>query len=158
MNKNRRDRRRAASRGAAPASAAASAPPKTMTVSMGGFDGLINALGRIPLLVNRALPHIEGGDLAAAESGLTDALLQVELAKAAILGNLALTTLKAGDIGKCVGYVAIAIDSLTELALDDTELCKMLKVVQASLPEDVPAETPGETPAAGATTGEGNPG
>lgn len=123
------------------------APRKSLKVGMGGFDGLINQLAKIPLLVNRALPLIERGDASKAIGGLTDALIKVELAKASILGNLALAAMKTGDISAAIGYVDIAMESLTELALEETELGKMLAIVQASLPSDV-AETPAMSPTA----------
>lgn len=110
------------------------APRKSITVGMGGFDGLIHQLSGVPLLVNRALPLLERGDAAKASGQLTDALIKVELGKAAILGNLALAAMKAGDIGAAVGYVDIALESLNELGLDETEIYKMLALVHANLP------------------------
>jgi hypothetical protein len=124
---------------------------------MGGFDGLINGLARIPLAVNRALPLIERGQLAPASDQLEAALVAVELGKAAILGNLALAALKAGDVGKCTGYVDIALQSMSELGLEETELGKMLALVHANLPADTAGSG---SPAAsressGDSTGEG---
>lgn len=116
------------------------APRKSITVGMGGFDGLIHQLSNVPLLVNRALPLIERGDVSTASGQLTDALIKVELAKASILGNLALAAMKAGDIGAAVGYVDIALESLNELGLEETEIYKMLALVHANLPGDAPAE------------------
>lgn len=110
------------------------APRKSLTVGMGGFDGLIHQLSGVPLLVNRALPLLERGDVAKASGQLTDALIKVELGKAAILGNLALAAMKAGDIGAAVGYVDIALESLNELGLEETEIYKMLALVHANLP------------------------
>jgi hypothetical protein len=129
--------------------AASGAPRKSLTLGMGGFDGLINALGRVPLDVNRALPLIESGDVAKASTMLTDALIKVELGKASILGNLALAAMKAGDISAATGYVDIALESLTELGLEGTELGKMLALVLANLPSDpAPATTAGDALAA----------
>jgi hypothetical protein len=116
---------------------------------MGGFDGLIHQLANVPLLVNRALPLLERGDAGAASGQLTDALIKVELGKASILGNLALAAMKAGDIGAAVGYVEIALESLNELGLEDTEIYKMLALVHANLP--------GETAEVDDTAGGGEP-
>lgn len=144
MNRNQRRNaargsngsRKSATHGQPNASGAAQngATRKSLTVGMGGFDGLIHDLGRVPLDVNRALPLIERNDLEKADGLLTDALIKVELAKAAILGNLALASMKAGDIEKACGYIDIALESLTELGLEGTELGKMLALVHANLP------------------------
>lgn len=124
-------------------------PQKSLTLGMSGFAGLIHALGRIPRDVNRATPLIERGDLTRGSDLLTDALIQVELAKAAILGNLAFAAIKEGDVGKCTGYVDIALESLTELGLEGTEIALMLALVHKNLPADKPAEgAPAAEPAA----------
>lgn len=123
-------------------------PQKSLTVSMGGFDGLIHALGRIPRDVNRALPMLERGKYAEGTEALTKALVEVELAKAAILGNLAFAAIRSGDVSACTGYVDIALESLTELGLEKTELGVMLALVHANLPADKPAEpAASDTPA-----------
>ena len=88
MSKSTRAARAARSAGNGGA-AKPGAPTKSLTVGMGGFDGLIDALGRIPRDVRRALPLLESGQFTRGSDALTSALVEVELAKAAILGNLA---------------------------------------------------------------------
>lgn len=142
---------------AAGTAAAASSQPKAMTVTMGGFDGLIHKLASVPLLVNRALPLLERGEIVKGADLLTDAVVQVELGKAAILGNLAFAAMKEGDIGKCRAYVEIALESMSAFGLDEhTELGKMLAYVHAHLPAEQTegeAADPAAATAGGATTG-----
>ncbi len=132
-------------------------PRKSLTLGMSGFAGLIHALGRIPRDVNRAIPMIERGQLIAGSDALTSALIQVELAKAAILGNLAFAAMKEGDFGKCTGYVDIALESLTELGLEGTEIAGMLALVHANLPADKPAEGAPATDASATAPADGAP-
>ena len=140
-------------------------PKKVFTVEFSGFAGLVHALARIPLEVNRALPLIEKGELSRAGDMLTDSLVKVELAKAVILGNLAFAAMRAGDVDKVKGFLAIGIDSLEDLGLEDTELGKMFQLVLLQLPPDkdevaavanaVAPDNTGETVAAvPATTGD----
>lgn len=129
-------------------------PPKSLTVGMSGFDGLIQAVGRLPRDVKSALALIDRGQLAKGSDALTTALIQVELAKAAILGNLAFAAMKEGDVGKVTGYIDIALESLTELGLETTEIGKMFALVHANLPADTPSDgAPAATPADGESSG-----
>jgi hypothetical protein len=130
------------------------APPKSLTVGMGGFDLLIDALSGIPAAVKRATQQLEKGQLAQGSDVLTTALCQVELAKAAILGNLAFAAMKAGDVSAVTGYIDIALESMTELGLETTEIGLMFALVHRSLPADKPAAEcgPADTTSSSAPT------
>lgn len=120
------------------------------TVSLSGFDQHIHALSGIPLDVNRALPLIEKGNMEQGSSLLQDSLVKVELAKACILGNLAFAAMKAGDNESALGYLAVAVDSLDDLGLEDNEIAQMLNLAYTQLSgASKPAATTGETAAEG---------
>lgn len=126
-------------------------PPKSLTIGMSGFDGLIDALANLPRVVKRANRLLERGELAEGTDALQKALIKVELAKASILGNLAFAAMKAGDVGTVTGYIDIALESLTELGLETSEIGLMFALVHANLPADKPAEEGEPKPADGST-------
>lgn len=109
--------------------------PKSVTLEMKGFPQVVNALGSIPGAVKFATRKIDRGDVAGGSEALVSSLAKVELAKAVILSNLAFASMKAGDIGQATGYVEIALESLTELGMDDTDVAGMLKVAYSCLPD-----------------------
>lgn len=125
-------------------------PKRVFTVEMTGFAGIIHALGRLPLDYNRALPLIERGEVEKGADKLKELLVKVEMAKAVLMGNLAFTAMKQGDISSVRGYLDVGYESMKELGLEGSELGKMYAVVLAQLPPDTGDETDG-TAADGAT-------
>ncbi len=113
---------------------------KTLTLKMQGFPEVVNALGGVPGAVKFAGRKIERGDVAGGSEVLVAALAKLELAKGVILSNLAFASMQAGDIGQATGYVEIALESLAELGMEDTEVAGMLKVAYACLPAEFKSE------------------
>ncbi len=109
---------------------------KTVTLHMKGFPGVVNALGSVPGAVKFATRKIEQGDVPGGSEALVAALAKVELAKCVILSNLAFASMQVGDIGQCTAYVEIALESLLELGMEETEVGGMLKVAYACLPDE----------------------